>query len=110
VAATALDSGGVSYEDFVRLHAEEFGRYLTTLLGREAEGHGGRVAVDDTLQEALLRIHAEWPELEMTAGHPDDWLGRVGDALRHPPQVQRPVRELGEDPQLTAKLRPGARP
>jgi DNA-directed RNA polymerase specialized sigma24 family protein len=63
VAATALDSGGVSYEDFVRLHAEEFGRYLTTLLGREAEGRGGRVAVDDTLQEALLRIHAEWPEL-----------------------------------------------
>ena len=63
MAATALDPGGVSYEEFVRLHAEEFRRYLSTVLGRAAEGRGGRVAVDDALQEGLLRIHAEWPEL-----------------------------------------------
>jgi DNA-directed RNA polymerase specialized sigma24 family protein len=63
VAATALDPGGVSYEEFVRLHAEEFRRYLSTVLGRAAEDRGGRVAVDDALQEGLLRIHAEWPEL-----------------------------------------------
>jgi DNA-directed RNA polymerase specialized sigma24 family protein len=64
VAATALDSGGVSYEEFVRLHAEEFQRYLHTVLGHEVEGRGGRVAIEDTLQEGLLRIHAEWPELQ----------------------------------------------
>jgi DNA-directed RNA polymerase specialized sigma24 family protein len=63
VAATVLDPGGVSYEEFVRLHADEFRRYLSTVLGRAAEERGGRVAVDDALQEGLLRIHAEWPEL-----------------------------------------------
>jgi DNA-directed RNA polymerase specialized sigma24 family protein len=88
VAATALDSGGVSYEEFVRVHAEEFERYLSTLLGHEAEGRGGRVAVDDTLQEALLRIHAEWPELRQAGDHERDrrlyrcLRDAAGEALR----------------------------
>lgn len=64
VAATSLDPVDVSYEDFVRLHADRFGGYLRGVLGRQAEGRGGRVAVEDTLQEALLRIYAEWPELQ----------------------------------------------
>lgn len=52
------------YEEFVRLHADRFSAYLRGMLGRQAEGRGGRVAVDDTLQDALLAIYAEWPELQ----------------------------------------------
>jgi DNA-directed RNA polymerase specialized sigma24 family protein len=64
VAATSLDPVDTSYEDFVALHADRFGAYLRGVLGRAAEGRGGRVAVDDTLQEALLQIYAKWPELQ----------------------------------------------
>lgn len=64
MAATAPIVEGRSYEEFVRLHAERFTAYLRGLLGRQAEGRGGRVPVDDTLQDALLAIYAEWPELQ----------------------------------------------
>jgi DNA-directed RNA polymerase specialized sigma24 family protein len=64
VAATSLDPVEQSYEDFVALHTDRFGAYLRGVLGRAAEGQGGRVAVDDTLQEALLQIYAKWPELQ----------------------------------------------
>jgi DNA-directed RNA polymerase specialized sigma24 family protein len=65
VALTTSDPvDGGSYEDFVRLHADRFSGYLRGMLGRQAEGRGGRVPVDDTLQEALLRIYEEWPELQ----------------------------------------------
>jgi DNA-directed RNA polymerase specialized sigma24 family protein len=64
VAATSLDPIDASYEDFVELHADQFGAYLRGVLGNAAEGRGGRVAVDDTLQEALLQIYAKWPELQ----------------------------------------------
>jgi DNA-directed RNA polymerase specialized sigma24 family protein len=59
VAATSLDPVDASYEDFVGLHADRFDAYLRGVLGRQAEGRGGRVAVDDTLQEALLQIYAK---------------------------------------------------
>jgi DNA-directed RNA polymerase specialized sigma24 family protein len=81
-----LDTG---YEDFVREHSREFSRYLTRLLGRAREGAGGRVEVIDTLQEAMLRIAKEWPELAQIA---DDERDRrlyrclrdaAGQALRH---------------------------
>jgi DNA-directed RNA polymerase specialized sigma24 family protein len=65
VAAISTDPvvAGLSYEEFVELHAKRFVDYLRGVLGAQAEGRGGRVAVDDTLQEALLAIYAEWPEL-----------------------------------------------
>jgi DNA-directed RNA polymerase specialized sigma24 family protein len=65
VAATAPIPAQDSYEEFVRLHAERFTSYLRGMLGRQAEDRGGRVAVDDTLQEALLAIYTEWPELQV---------------------------------------------
>lgn len=55
---------GVDYDEFVDLHAEQFTRYLRRLLDRKAEGRGGRVGVEDTLQEALVGIYRRWPELE----------------------------------------------
>jgi DNA-directed RNA polymerase specialized sigma24 family protein len=45
------------------LHAEQFTLYLRRLLDRSAEGRGGRVGVEDTLQDALVRIYHRWPEL-----------------------------------------------
>jgi DNA-directed RNA polymerase specialized sigma24 family protein len=88
VAATSPQQVDVSYEDFVRLHAEQFTAYLRGVLGRQAEGRGGRVAVDDTLQEALLRIYGEWPELRHVGdGERDERMYRclrdaAGQALR----------------------------
>ena len=64
MAATAPIAEGGSYEEFVRLHADQFASYLRGMLGRQAEGRGGRVPVDDTLQDALLAIYSEWPELQ----------------------------------------------
>lgn len=55
---------GIDYDKFVDLHAEQFSRYLQRLLDRSAEGRGGRVGVEDTLQEALVTIYRRWPELE----------------------------------------------
>ena len=63
MATTTLDPVDGSYEEFVRLHAAELSAYLRGVLGSQVEGRGGRVGVDDALQEALLRIYAEWPEL-----------------------------------------------
>jgi DNA-directed RNA polymerase specialized sigma24 family protein len=88
VAATSPQPVDVSYEDFVRLHAEQFTAYLRGMLGRQAEGRGGRVAVDDTLQEALLQIYAEWPDLQHAGdGERDERMYRclrdaAGQALR----------------------------
>jgi RNA polymerase sigma factor (sigma-70 family) len=53
-----------SYEEFVAAHAEQFRMYLQRVLGRGAEGQGGRVSVDDTLQDALLALYQRWPELD----------------------------------------------
>lgn len=64
MALTTPDAVEGSYEDFVRLHADRFSGYLRGVLGQQAEGRGGRVPVDDTLQEALLQIYEEWPELQ----------------------------------------------
>ena len=64
MAATASLPGERSFEEFVALHAERCAAYLRGLLGRQAEGLGGRVGVDDTLQEALLAVYAEWSELQ----------------------------------------------
>src|SRR4051812_7525903 len=63
MAATTPIVEGRSFEEVVHLHAERFTAYLRGLLGLQAEGRGGRVPVDDTLQDALLAIYAEWPEL-----------------------------------------------
>ena len=52
-----------SYEDLYRAHSSEFSHYLARLLGRAQEGRGGRIAVEDTLQEAMLRIAKDWPQL-----------------------------------------------
>jgi DNA-directed RNA polymerase specialized sigma24 family protein len=88
VALTTPDPVAGSYEDFVRLHADRFSGYLRGMLGRQAEGRGGRVPVDDALQEALLQIYEEWPELQ---GVQDDERDRrlyrclrdaAGEALR----------------------------
>jgi DNA-directed RNA polymerase specialized sigma24 family protein len=51
------------YDRFVAEHAEQFTRYLRRLLDRTAEGRGGRVGVEDTLQDALVRIYQQWSEL-----------------------------------------------
>jgi DNA-directed RNA polymerase specialized sigma24 family protein len=63
MAATTPIVEGHSFEEVVRLHAERFAAYLRGMLGFQAEGRGGRVPVDDTLQDALLAIYSEWPEL-----------------------------------------------
>ncbi len=63
MAATTPIVEGRSFEEVVRLHAEQFAAYLRGMLGFQAEGRGGRVPVDDTLQDALLAIYSEWPEL-----------------------------------------------
>lgn len=55
----------LDYDEFVDRHAEQFSRYLRRLLDRSAEGRGGRVGVEDTLQEALVSIYRRWPELEL---------------------------------------------
>jgi DNA-directed RNA polymerase specialized sigma24 family protein len=55
---------GLDYDEFVEQHAEPFSRYLRRVLDRKAEGRGGRVGVEDTLQEALVTIYRRWPELE----------------------------------------------
>jgi hypothetical protein len=80
VALTTPDPVDGSYEDFVRLHADRFGGYLRGVLGRQAEGRGGRVPVDDTLQEALLQIYEEWPELQDV--HDDERDRRLYRCLR----------------------------
>jgi hypothetical protein len=59
MAATTPIVEGRSFEEFVGLHAERFTAYLRGMLGLQAEGRGGRVPVDDTLQDALLAIHSE---------------------------------------------------
>lgn len=101
MALTTPDPVG-SYEDFVRLHADRFGDYLRGMLGRQAEGRGGRVPVDDTLQDALLQIYEDWPALQ--AVHDDERDRRLyrclrdaaGQALRaehgRTDQVSAPVR------------------
>lgn len=61
----APPSGRQDYAQFVDLHAEEFTRYVRRVLDRSAEGRGGRVGVEDTLQEAFLRIHHRWSELSV---------------------------------------------
>lgn len=65
VAATASATrfDGDSYDGFVRAHREQFAAYLRGRLGHAAEGRGGRIGVEDTLQVALLRIYEEWPAL-----------------------------------------------
>jgi DNA-directed RNA polymerase specialized sigma24 family protein len=107
VALTTPDPVNGSYEDFVRLHADRFGGYLRGVLGRQAEGRGGRVPVDDTLQEALLQIYEEWPELR--DAHDDERDRRLyrclrdaaGQALRaehgRTDQVSAPVRVVPFD-------------
>lgn len=63
MAATTPIAEGRSFEEVVSLHSERFAAYLRGMLGFQAEGRGGRIPVADTLQEALLAIYSEWPEL-----------------------------------------------
>lgn len=63
-----VGAGGASYEQVVEAYDEQFRRYLARVLDRQAEGHGGRIGVEDTLQEGLLRILQRWPDLQ----HLDD--------------------------------------
>jgi DNA-directed RNA polymerase specialized sigma24 family protein len=51
------------FELFYAAHVEEFSGYLRGVLGGAAEGRGGRVSVEDALQEAMLRIHGRWDAL-----------------------------------------------
>lgn len=62
-ATTPIAEGRSSFEEVVRLHSERFAAYLRGMLGFQAEGLGGRIPVADTLQDALLAIYSEWPEL-----------------------------------------------
>src|ERR1700712_5385645 len=64
MAAITSEPVDVSYEQFVVEHADRFAEYLRGVLGRQAEGRGGRIGVEDALQEALLRIYDQWPELQ----------------------------------------------
>jgi DNA-directed RNA polymerase specialized sigma24 family protein len=54
----------VSYEQVVGAYAEQFRLYLQRMLDRQAEGHGGRIGVEDTLQDGLLRIYERWPDFQ----------------------------------------------
>jgi DNA-directed RNA polymerase specialized sigma24 family protein len=54
---------GRDYEQFVAAHVEQFRVYLQRVLDHQAEGRGGRISVDDTLQDGLLRIYERWPDL-----------------------------------------------
>lgn len=63
----------IAYEQFVDAHVEEFRAYLKRVLDRQAEGRGGRIGVEDTLQDGLLRIYQRWPTLEQL---PDDERNR----------------------------------
>lgn len=79
----------VSYEEFYRSHEEVFSLFLRRTLGREREGAGGRIGVADTLQDAMVQIHAQWPALQKVHGDErDQRLYRclrdaAGEALRH---------------------------
>jgi DNA-directed RNA polymerase specialized sigma24 family protein len=67
----------VSYEQLVEAYAEQFRSYLRRVLDRQAEGRGGRIGVEDTLQEGLLRILQRWPDLQrLEAGERDRRLYR----------------------------------
>lgn len=84
-SAVAVDR---SFDELVERHAERFRRYLRGMLGGQAEGQGGRIDVDDALQEALLAIYKQWPRLvEVPAEERNRRLYRclrdaVGMALR----------------------------
>jgi DNA-directed RNA polymerase specialized sigma24 family protein len=56
--------GALSYEQVVGAYAEQFRLYLQRVLDRQAEGRGGRIGVEDTLQDGLLRIYERWPDLQ----------------------------------------------
>jgi DNA-directed RNA polymerase specialized sigma24 family protein len=53
-----------SYEQVVGAYAEQFRLYLQRVLDRQAEGRGGRIGVEDTLQDGLLRIYERWPDFQ----------------------------------------------
>jgi DNA-directed RNA polymerase specialized sigma24 family protein len=106
-----------SYEELVAAHAEQFRLYLQRMLDRQAEGRGGRIPVDDTLQEALLRIYERWPEFQgLDGGERDRRLYRClrdaavkalraeyGERTRHSPRARfiaydfGSVEESGDD-------------
>jgi DNA-directed RNA polymerase specialized sigma24 family protein len=102
VALTTPDPIEGSYEDFVRLHADRFSGYLRGMLGRQAEGRGGRVPVDDALQEALLQIYEEWPELQDV--HDDERDRRLYRCLRDA-AGQALRAEHGRADRTTARVR-----
>ena len=83
--AELVDEG---YEAFFAAHTAEFERFLTGMLGSEADVRGGRAGVADALQEAMLGILREWGDLEQVG---DDERARrlyrclrdaAGEALR----------------------------
>jgi DNA-directed RNA polymerase specialized sigma24 family protein len=96
------DAATESYEEFVAAHAEQFCRYLQRVLGRGAEDRGGRVAVEDTLQDALLALYQRWPELDgLEAGERSRRLYRwLRDAA-----VRALRAEYGERSQRTPRPR-----
>ncbi|MES1193375.1 MAG: zf-HC2 domain-containing protein [Solirubrobacterales bacterium] len=54
----------LSYEKVVGAYAEQFRLYLQRVLDRQAEGRGGRIGVEDTLQDGLLRIYERWADFQ----------------------------------------------
>jgi DNA-directed RNA polymerase specialized sigma24 family protein len=56
--------GALSYEQVVGAYAEQFRLYLQRVLDRQAEGRGGRIGLEDTLQDGLLRIYQRWPDFQ----------------------------------------------
>ncbi|WP_027004820.1 sigma-70 family RNA polymerase sigma factor [Conexibacter woesei] len=56
-----------SYEQFVAEYTDRFGAYLRGVLGRQGEGRGGRIGVEDALQEALMRVYENWAALQELA-------------------------------------------
>lgn len=103
-----------SYDELFRAHSSEFTAYLARLLGRAREGAGGRLGVEDTLQEAMLRIARDWPQLAMVEDEERDRRlyrclrdaagqalrdehGRVGARRQRPRLVAYDFRELELD-------------
>lgn len=88
MASTLTAPAGIPFARFVDENTQVFSRYLRDMLGTEAEGAGGRIGVADTLQEALIHVVAEWPELQHSRDPARDkrlyrcLMDAAGEALR----------------------------
>lgn len=62
-----------TYEQAVEAHVEHFRAYVRRVLDRAAEGRGGRIGVEDTLQDALLKIYERWPQVSVLDEQDRNW-------------------------------------